>query len=127
MPASQLIRVLVVEEDARVQGAITATIALETDLILVGAYADTANALAAAALSRPAVALVNVPRLEKELGLDLIRALSLTSSCAVVAMSARGGLRRAALDAGAVAFVQKSGDIDAMLAAVRHAGGQARR
>jgi len=39
-----------------------------------------------------------------------------------VAMSVRDGLRDASLAAGAVAFVEKGGDIDAILDAVRAAG-----
>jgi DNA-binding NarL/FixJ family response regulator len=50
-----------------------------------------------------------------------VRSLAQRPGCAVVAMSVHSGLRRAALAAGAVAFVEKAGDIDAVLVAVRAA------
>ena len=48
-----------------------------------------------------------------------MHSLSRRPGCAVVAMSGRGGLREAALAAGAFALVDKSGDIDAILNTVR--------
>ena len=54
-------------------------------------------------------------------GVALVRALDQQPGCAVVAMSVRGGMREASRAAGAVAFVEKGGDIDALLHAVRMA------
>jgi DNA-binding NarL/FixJ family response regulator len=69
----------------------------------------------------PAVALVDVLLPEEVTGLALVRSLKQRPGCAVVAMSVRGGLRAAALAAGAVAFVEKESDIDALLNTVRTA------
>jgi DNA-binding NarL/FixJ family response regulator len=115
------IRVLVVDDDVRVRVAIGQTIALEADLIMAADSADAAAALALADRVNPAVALVDVILPDELTGLELVRNLSRRPGCAVVAMSVRNGLRDAALAAGAVAFVEKGSDIDAILAAVRAA------
>jgi DNA-binding NtrC family response regulator len=67
------------------------------------------------------VALVDVLLPDDVTGLALVRSLQ-RPGCEVVAMSVRSGLRAAARAAGAVAFVEKGSDIDAILQAVRFAG-----
>ena len=113
------VRLLVVDDDPRVRQAIAPTIALEPDLMLVGEAADAATAMTLAEGADPSVALVDVLLPDEATGLALVRGLDLRPGCAVVAMSVRGGLREAALAAGAVAFVEKAGDIDAILDAIR--------
>jgi DNA-binding NtrC family response regulator len=115
------IRVLVVEDDPRVRAAIGQTIALEADLVMVAAVADRGAAMSFAESADPSVALVDVLVPDEVDGLALVRSLSRRADCAVVAMSVRSGLRGAALAAGAVAFVEKGGDIDAVLGALRAA------
>jgi DNA-binding NarL/FixJ family response regulator len=115
------IRLLVVDDDSRVRQAIAGTIALEPDLVIVAEADDAATALSMADGADPSVALVDVLLPDDVTGLALVRNLDERPTCAVVAMSVRGGLREAALAAGAVAFVEKGGDIDALLAAVRSA------
>jgi DNA-binding NtrC family response regulator len=115
------IRLLVVDDDVRVRAAIDQTIALESDLLVVADAADAATARIAADRADPSVALVDVLLPDDLTGLALVRGLSQRPGCAVVAMSVRGGLREPALAAGAVAFVEKGGDIDALLDAVRAA------
>jgi DNA-binding NtrC family response regulator len=115
------IRLLVVDDDVRVRSAIVQTVALEADLVMVAEAANAAAALILAERTRPSVALVDVLLPDEATGLGLVRSLEQRPCCAVVAMSVRGGLRRAALVAGAIAFVEKAGDIDAMLDAVRAA------
>lgn len=119
--AGRPIRVLVVDDDQRVRAALDRTIALEADLVMVGAAADTASALGLAQAHDPSVAVVDVLLPDAGAGLALVRRLAQRPGCAVVAISVRGGLRPAALAAGAVAFVEKDGDIDALLHAVRSA------
>jgi CheY-like chemotaxis protein len=115
------IRLLVVDNDVRVRSAIVQTVALEPDLVMVADAADASAALASAANADPAVALVDVLLPDEVTGLALVRSLEQTPGCAVVAMSVRGGLRAAALAAGAVAFVEKESDIDAILNTIRAA------
>jgi two-component system response regulator DesR len=115
------IRLLLADDNARVRAAISQTISLEPDLILVAGVADADTALAFAESEGPLVALVDVLLPDTATGLGLVRTLAWREGCAVVAMSARGGLRHAALTAGATAFIEKGTDIDAVLQAVRAA------
>jgi two-component system, NarL family, response regulator DesR len=113
------IRVLVVDDDPRVRTAIAQTVALEADLILAAEASDATTALSMAAQTRPSVALVDVALPDSAAGLGLVRLLAHHPGCAVVAMSIHGGLREPALMAGADHFVEKNGDIEAVLTAVR--------
>ena len=115
------IRLLVVDDDARVRAAIAETVTGEADMVVVAECADAATAVVLAGRTNPSVALADVLVPDLEIGLDLIATLARTPGCSVVAMSVRGGLRPAVLAAGAVAFVEKSGDIEAILATVRAA------
>ena len=115
------VRLLVADDDARVRTAIGQTIALEAGLVMVASAADAAAALALALATSPSVAPVDVLFPDEATGLALVRNLGHRPGCAVVAMSVRSGLRCAALAAGAVAFVEKGTDIDAILDAVRAA------
>jgi len=115
------IRLLVVDDDARVRAAIGQTIAGEADLVMVADASDAPTALVLAEGTNPSVALVDVLLPDDTTGLALVRALGQSPGCAVVAMSIRGGLRLAVLAAGAVAFVEKGSDVDAILDAVRAA------
>ena len=115
------VRVLVADDDARVRAAFGQTIALEDGLLVVAQAASAAAALMLAEHTSPSVALVDLLIPDEATGLALVTSLSRGPDCAVVAMSVRGGLRRAALAAGAVAFVEKGGDIDGILAAIRAA------
>jgi DNA-binding NtrC family response regulator len=123
---SSLIRLLVVDDDVRVRAAIGQTIALEDDLVMVADAANARSALVVAEEADPSVALVDVLLPDDMSGLSLVRRLNQRPGCAVVAMSVRGGLRGASLAAGAVAFVEKGGDIDALLDAVRAAAAPSR-
>jgi DNA-binding NarL/FixJ family response regulator len=119
--ANAPVRVLVVDDDSRVRAAIGQTIALEADLVMVGEAADATAALALAEGTDPSVALVDLLLPDRATGLALVAQLAQRPCCAVVAMSVRSSLCTAAVDAGAVTFVEKGGDIDAMLDAVRAA------
>lgn len=117
--APGLVRLLLVDRDVRVRVALRQTITLESDLCIVAEAADAEEAMALADRTGPSVALVDLLLPDTGTGLALIRSLSRRPGCAVVAMSERGGLREAALAAGAFALVDKSGDIDAILNTLR--------
>ena len=119
----RLIRVVVIDDDARVRAAIGKTLALEVDLAMVGDAASADAAVALVERTYPAVALVDVLLPDDIIGLELIKSLSQRPGCAVVALSVRTGLRHAALGAGAHSFVEKGSDIDLLLGAVRAAAG----
>jgi DNA-binding NarL/FixJ family response regulator len=122
MTCPAVIELLVADDDVRVLSALGETIALEDDLSLVAVAADAVAAHAWACDRGPAVALVDVYLPDRPTGIDLIRALAARPGWVVVAMSVRSGPRDAALAAGAVAFVEKGGDIEAILRTVRAAG-----
>jgi two-component system nitrate/nitrite response regulator NarL len=122
------ILVLIVDDDPRLRAAICDTVALESDLELLGEAPDAAHALVLAAGARAVVALVDVPGAnicwgDSRRGLPLVRALSRLAGCRVVAMSLRAAAAAPALAAGAVAFVEKGEDVEAMLSAIRRVGG----
>jgi two-component system response regulator DesR len=116
-----LIRLLVVDDDPRVRQAIGKTVALEENMVLAGEAGDAIGALSVADDTGPTVALVDVLLPDEATGLALVARLSRRPGCAVVAMSVRGGLRDVSRAAGAAAFVEKGGDIEAVLDAVRMA------
>jgi DNA-binding NarL/FixJ family response regulator len=115
------IRLLVVDDDPRVRQAVEKTVALEENMLLAGEAADASTAWSVAEQCMPTVALIDVLLPDEIRGLALIGRLSHRPGCAVVAMSVRSGLREPARAAGAVAFVEKGGDIEALLHAVRTA------
>lgn len=115
------IRVLLVEDDARVREGLAQTITLGADLVVVAEAADAVTALALAERTDPSVALVDLLLTDSTTGLALVRSLAQRPGCAVVAMSVRSDLRTAAGAAGSVAFFEKSSDIDALLNALRAA------
>lgn len=115
------IGVLVVDDDSRVRAAIVETIALEADLFLVAEAADANTAVAAVERTHPSVALVDVLLPDADTGLALVTVLARRPDSAVVAMSVRSGLGTAAVAAGAVDFVEKGGDVQAVLDALRAA------
>jgi len=118
------ISVLIIDDDTRVLAALRETIALEPDLVVVGVASDAVTARALAAEVSPAVALVDVLLPDSGTGLALVTALSRRPHCTVVAMSIRSAMRAAATAAGAVAFVEKGSDIDALLVVIRAAARQ---
>ena len=122
MSVPGVITVLVVDDDARVLAAIAETAALEDDLAVVATAADAASARSSAAQLRPSVALVDVLLPDEATGLTLVRTLvgyGYGYGCRVVAMRVQSGQRDAALASGATAFVEKGGDIDSLLLALR--------
>jgi two-component system response regulator EvgA len=115
------VRVLIVDDDRRVRRALHETLGREPDLDVVAATGDAAEARLLAAQTGPSVVLLDVLLPDAATGLQLVGELGRRAGCSVVAMSIRGDLRAAALDAGAVAFVDKGEGIDAILQAVRSA------
>lgn len=95
--------------------------AIEDDFQLVGEAPDATTAAALADDTDPSVALVDVLLPDVATGLALVRLLGRRSNCAVVAMSVDSGAGRAALTAGATAFVEKGTDIDGVLSVIRRA------
>ncbi|WP_308123035.1 response regulator transcription factor [Microbacterium marinilacus] len=120
------IRVLLVDDQALIRGALGALLDLEDDLLVVGEAADGAQATAEAARLRPDVCLMDV----QMAGVDgiqataAVRAASPGTRVLIVTTFARPGYLRAALEAGASGFMVKDAPADQLAGAVRrvHAG-----
>ena len=119
-PPPRRIRVLVVDADARVRSAFQAALSSEPDLEVIATVPEPAAALALVDEPRRAVALVEVSPTGRS-ALGLVRLLSREPAWRVVAMSAHSNARVAAQAAGAVSFVVKGEDVEAVLSAIRAA------
>jgi CheY-like chemotaxis protein len=122
---TQTAAVLVVDDDPRVRSALSALVEGCPQLRLVGAVGTAEAALAACAWcdgGSPALALVDLMLPDERSGTELVtrlRALGVVP----IALSVRGGLREAALAAGAVDFLEKGGAPDDVLRALLHHAG----
>jgi two-component system invasion response regulator UvrY len=112
---------LIVDDDDRVLRGLLETVAQEHDLWVVGTARDAVAARRLARSAGPAVVLIDVLLPDRTVGLGLVSELT-EAGWPVVAMSIQSGVRRSALGAGAMAFVDKGDGVDAILDAVREAG-----
>jgi DNA-binding NarL/FixJ family response regulator len=119
MSRSAVIRVLVVDDDARVRRALQELINASDGMEVAASAGDVGGALDADERAAPAVALVDVLLPRRADGVELVRALSVRGR-PVVATSVSAAVRRDALDAGALGFVEKAPDPQRLLAALRH-------
>ena len=111
-------KVLVVDNDARVRAALCALIGSSPGLSVVGEASSRSAAYAAMEALRPDVVVLDILLPSAADGLDVLKDLAATGR-PVVALSIRDGLRAAALEAGAVAFVEKYAGPDALLETLR--------
>jgi DNA-binding NarL/FixJ family response regulator len=118
-----MIRVLVVDDQSVVRRSLRLRLALEPDIQVVGEASAGGEALNLAHTLLPDVALVDI-EMPKMDGIETTAALrGLAPQCAVVILSIHGNAetRAQAQAAGAVAFVEKDGSAEALLAAIRQA------
>lgn len=115
------LRVILVEDDARVRSALEGTLAAVPGVRLVASCADFAAARVAVRNLEADVVLVDVLLPDVAAGLTLLAELT-AAGVPAVAMSASGGVRARALAAGAHAFVEKDGAAEALVDAVLAAG-----
>ena len=124
-----MIRVLLVEDQAMVRGALSALLGLETDLDVIGSAADGEEAWQFVQRDVPDVVVTDIemPRLT---GLELaqrIRDRALECKVVIVTTFARPGFLRRALDAGVSGYLLKDAPADQLAEALRkvHRGGRA--
>lgn len=121
-----VIRLLIVDDQALVRGALGALLELEPDITVVGYAADGEEAVAEAARLQPDVCLMDIqmPGLDGIEATRSIRAAGGNTRVLIVTTFARPGYVRAALDAGAGGFVVKDAAPEHLSEAVRkvHAG-----
>ena len=119
------VRVLVVDDDPRVRAGLAGLLTATPGLAVPVSTGSATRALAVASRGRADVGLVDVLLPTPADGLRLVRDLS--AYVPVVAMSLDGVSRDSALRAGALAFVEKDGAIDELVAAVLAVAGSSRR
>lgn len=123
------IRVMIVEDQAMVRGALAALLSLERDLAIVAECTDAKSALKNLANSAPDIVLMDV-ELPGISGIDAIAQIKIQSPntrCIVLTTFGRPGYLRSALDAGAVGFLVKDAPASDLATSIRHvhAGGRA--
>ncbi|MGN6088933.1 MAG: response regulator, partial [Actinomycetales bacterium] len=97
-------RVLLVDDDPRVRAALTDLLTASGYDVVTADSADSADS-AASAYAAPDVAVVDVHLPKRSVGVDAISALK-AQGCPVIALSINSSGRAAALEAGAVAYVE---------------------
>ena len=120
------IRLLVVDDEARVRRGLRMLLTSEPDLDIVGEAGDGVAALHLALELRPDVVLMDLLMPGTD-GLQVTRMLqAAVPASSIVAFSVRDGVstRRAAASAGAAAFVGKQEGPERLLATIRAAAGR---
>lgn len=121
------IRLLIVDDQALIRGALGALLGLESDLTVAG-YADSGtDAAREAARLKPDVCLMDIqmPGIDGIAATAAVLQASPATRVLVVTTFARPGYVRAALEAGASGFVVKDTPADTLVEAIRRVhGGQ---
>lgn len=115
------IRLLIVDDQALIRGALGALLGLEPDIVVAG-YADSGtDATREAARLRPDVCLMDIqmPGIDGISATASVLQASPDTRVLVVTTFARPGYVRAALDAGASGFVVKDTPADQLVEAIR--------
>ncbi|WP_206476828.1 MULTISPECIES: response regulator transcription factor [Microbacterium] len=120
------IRLVIVDDQAMLRGALTALLELEDDLTVVGVAGDGEDAVKVVADTAPDVCRMDIqmPGMDGIAATRAVRAASAATRVLIVTTFARPGYLRAALDAGASGFVVKDAPAEQLADAVRrvHAG-----
>jgi two-component system, NarL family, response regulator DesR len=124
-----MIRVLIAEDQAMVRGALTALLALERDIDVIGEATNGREALTLVQQHRPDVLLTDIEMPEMT-GLELageIARSGMATRVIILTTFARSGYLRRALDAGAAGYLLKDNPASTLANAVRnvHAGATA--
>jgi two-component system response regulator NreC len=121
-----MIRVLLVDDQAVVRHALRGRFYLEPDLLVIGEASTGREALALAQALSPDVVLMDIAMPGMD-GIEATAALHRVvpqSVVVILSISNDPQTRKQAQAAGAVAFVEKHGVTDTLLAAIRLAAGQ---
>lgn len=123
---SDVIRLIIADDQALVRGALGALLDLEADLEVVGLAASGAEALRLVETTQPHVCLMDIqmPGTDGIEATRLVREASPDTRVLIVTTFARPGYLRSALDAGASGFIAKDTPAEQLADAVRrvHAG-----
>ena len=125
MHANGVIRVVVIDGDARVRRALEQLIDAEAGMEVIAAVASAQDARVVLGRAAADVVLLDLLMPSVRAGLGLVGDLA-GAGYAVVATSLAGSARAAAMEAGATCFIEKGPDPAALLAAIRHSADPAR-
>ncbi len=128
-PLSRRIRVLLVEDHARLREAVRMVLQSQSDIEVVGETADGAEGVRLARTLQPDVVVMDIslPHLS---GIEATRQITAARPHPkVIALSIHNQFLQAAemIHAGAVAYVEKAGSTTALLEAIRKCGRSARK
>jgi two-component system, NarL family, response regulator DesR len=123
-----MIRILLVEDQAMVRGALSALLSFEDDMQVLGTCADGAEAWSQVQRLRPDVVVSDI-EMPGVTGLELaarVRESGMPVKVVIVTTFARSGYLRRALDAGVVGYLLKDSPAEQLADAVRkvHRGGR---
>lgn len=123
---AERIRLVIVDDQAMLRGALAALLELEEDLTVVGVAADGDEAVQVVARTEPDVCLMDIqmPGMDGIAATRAVRSANSDTRVLIVTTFARPGYLRSALDAGASGFVVKDAPAEQLADAVRrvHAG-----
>jgi DNA-binding NarL/FixJ family response regulator len=122
-----MIRVLLVDDQSVVRRALRVRFHLEPDLQVVGEASTGKEALSLAQALTPDVVLMDLlmPEMDGIEATAALRRVVPQSVIVILSIHFDAQTRRRAQAAGAVAFMEKRGATDTLLAAIRQAAGQA--
>ena len=124
-----MIRIVLAEDQAMVRGALSALLALEPDIEVLGAAADGVEAWHAVQKLKPDVLVTDI-EMPNLTGLELAQRIQrheLATKVIIVTTFARPGFLRRALDAGVLGYLLKDAPAENLADALRrvHRGGRA--
>lgn len=121
MTDTEQIRLVIIDDQAMLRGALAALLELEEDLTVVGVAGDGDEAVQLVAQTAPDVCLMDIqmPGMDGIAATEAVRAASPETRVLIVTTFARPGYLRAALDAGASGFVVKDAPAEQLADAVR--------
>lgn len=126
MSEAERIRLVIVDDQAMLRGALAALLELEDDLTVVGVAGDGDEAVQVVARTTPDVCLMDIqmPGTDGIAATRAVRSANVDTRVLIVTTFARPGYLRSALDAGASGFVVKDAPAEQLADAVRrvHAG-----
>lgn len=116
-----MIRVLIVEDQGLVRGALASLLSLEEDIEVIGEAGDGEEGIRLALRDEPDVALVDI-EIPKVSGLDVVETLHRQAPncrCIIVTTFARPGYLQRAMKAGAMGYMLKDAKVEDLARSIR--------
>ena len=116
-----MIRVLIVEDQGLVRGALASLLSLEEDIEVIGEAGDGEEGIRLALRDEPDIALVDI-EIPKVSGLDVVETLHRQAPncrCIIVTTFARAGYLQRAMKAGAMGYMLKDAKVEDLARSIR--------